>query len=56
MKDIVVTAGTATGSVLALAEAITSKVKCSVYVLCTNENICKVLGSKWMIEDIFRNE
>lgn len=45
MKDIVITAGTATGSVLALAEAITSKVKCSVYVLCTNKSICKIFTS-----------
>lgn len=45
MKDIVITAGTATGSVLALAEAITSKVKCSVYVLCTNKSICKIFAS-----------
>lgn len=51
MKDIVITAGTATGSVLALAEAITSKVGCNVYVLCTNETACRVFASSHFIKN-----
>lgn len=50
MKDIVITAGTAVGSVLALAEAITSKVGCNAYVLCTNETICKVFASSRFVK------
>jgi len=50
MKDIVITAGTATGSVMALAEAITSKVGCKAYVLCTNETACRVFASSRFIK------
>lgn len=50
MKDIVITAGTATGSVLALAEAITSEVDCNAYVLCTNEVACKVFASSRFVK------
>ncbi len=52
MKDIVITAGTAIGSVLALAEAITLKVSCSAYVLCTNETACKVFASSRFVKDV----
>lgn len=50
MKDIVITAGSATGSVLALAEAITSRVGCNAYVLCTNEVACKIFASSRFIK------
>lgn len=50
MKDIVITAGTAIGSILALVEAITSKVDCNAYVLCTNEAACKVFTSSRFIK------
>ncbi|MGP5315558.1 ATP-grasp domain-containing protein [Psychrobacter faecalis] len=50
MRDIVVTAGTATGSVLALIEAIILKVNCNAYVLCTNAATCKVFASSRFIK------
>lgn len=50
MKDIVITAGTATGSVLTLVEAIISRVSCNAYVLCTNETACKIFASSRFVK------
>lgn len=53
MPDIVITAGTAAGSVLALAEAITAKIGCKAYILCTDEITSKILSSSKFIEEVF---
>lgn len=50
MKDIVITAGSATGSVMALVEAIKSRAGCNAYVLCTNEAACKIFASSRFIK------
>ncbi|MCG3860918.1 hypothetical protein I3247_04795 [Psychrobacter sp. Ps5] len=52
MKDVVITAGTAVGSVLALAEAITTKTGCKAYVLCTDKKASKILASSRFIDDV----
>lgn len=52
MPDIVITAGTAIGSVLALSEAITSKVGNKAYVLCTDEITSKILSKSQFIEEV----
>lgn len=52
MKDIVITAGTAVGSVLALAEAITLEVGCNAYVLCTNKATSRILASSRFFKDV----
>ena len=60
MKDIIITAGTAIGSVLALAEAITSGIGCNAYVLCTNKATSRILASSRFIKEVIyikaRNE
>lgn len=52
MPDIVITAGTAIGSVLALSEAITSRIGNKAYVLCTDEITSKILSKSKFIEEV----
>lgn len=52
MKDIVITAGTALGSVLALAEAITLRVNCKAYVLCTDKVTSGILASSRFVKQV----
>lgn len=52
MKDIVITAGTAIGSVLALARNIKKEVDCKVFVLCTDYMTSQVFKSSNSINEV----
>lgn len=52
MKDIVITAGTAVGSVLALAEAIVSEIGCNAYVICTDKATTEILASSCFVKHV----
>jgi len=60
MKDIVIIAGSAVGSVLALARAIKKTVNCKAYVLGTNPQALKIIESSRFIDKCYlingRNE
>ncbi|MGJ7457483.1 hypothetical protein [Halomonas sp. RA08-2] len=53
MKDVVITAGTAVGSVLALAEGIKKEVSCKIYVICTNQKTSNILRSSRLVDEVF---
>lgn len=50
MHNIVITVGTAVGSVLALAEAIKKEASCKVFVLCTDEKTTSVISSSRFVD------
>lgn len=52
MKDIVITAGTAVGSVLQLARSIKKEVSCKAFVLCTDYRTSKVIKSSKDIDEV----
>lgn len=52
VPDIVITVGTAVGSSLALVEAITTKIGCKAYILCTDEKASKILSKSKFIEEV----
>jgi predicted ATP-grasp superfamily ATP-dependent carboligase len=52
MKDIVITAGTAIGSVLELAQNIKKDVDCNVFVLCTDFRTSHIFKSSKYIDDV----
>src|SRR5690554_1384580 len=51
MHDLVITAGTAVGSVLALAEAIKKDIQCKVYVLCTDKKTTSIIASSRFVDE-----
>lgn len=51
-KDIVITAGTAIGSVLALARSIKKEVNCNVFVLCTDKQTSRVIEKSKFIKEV----
>lgn len=52
MKDIVITAGTAIGSVLSLSRVIKQSTNCKVYILSTNAKTKKILESSLFIDKV----
>lgn len=52
MKDIVITAGSAVGSVLALATSIRSKINCRVFVICTDLRTSKIIGASKFVDEV----
>lgn len=52
MKDIVIAAGTAVGSVLELARSIKKEVDCKSYVLCTSRKTAEIIQSSKFIDEV----
>lgn len=53
MHHVVITAGTAIGSVLALAEALRTSIGCDIYVLCTHKNTTEIIASSKFVTEAF---
>lgn len=53
MHHVVVTAGTAIGSVLALAEALRTSIGCDIYVLCTHKATTEIIASSRFVTEAF---
>lgn len=52
MKDIIITAGTAIGSVLSLSRVIKQSTNCKVYILSTNAKTKKIFESSSFIDEV----
>lgn len=52
MHDVVITVGTAIGSVLSLAEEIKTDTKCKVFVLCTDKTTVSIVKSSRFVDEV----
>lgn len=52
MKDIIITAGTAIGSVLELTQRIKKEVDCKAFVLCTDYNTSQIFKSSKYVDEV----